>query len=57
MDGLAEIDGIGAPQRQNRQVERFRIERRSSLIGVDAEDSQVEIGILSEDLSHVARDR
>ena len=32
MDSLAEIDGIRASQRQNRQVQRFRIEWRPPLI-------------------------
>ena len=49
MEGFAEIDGIGAPQRQHRQLQRFRIEWRPSLIGVDAQDGQIEIGILRDD--------
>ncbi len=55
MDSLAEIDGIGAPQRQNRQVQRFRIEWRPPLIRFDAQDGQVEIRILRDDPGHVAR--
>ena len=57
MDSLAEIDGIGASQRQNRQMQRFRIERGSPLIRFDAQDGQVEIRILRDDPGHIVRFR